>query len=246
MYLLLFPLIKHLQGTKYGIVFVLVVVGIFLGMEVLRYWQQPSRWIRKLLSFQDDTGKRLRILLAGRYQWKVCPGQYIRIWTPRICFWRSLPLQILWWGYDDHQHFYIELAVPKSGFFCGNEQNEISVEAAERTRLAKQQFWMSGPYGKSVSLQQYHTVVLFATNSGIAAQIPYVLDLFSGRRHEHSNLKRLLLCWKLDQRNFSTFKRYDLRVLTFSQLTLVITDNGRINCYISTQSLRTSMEFNRE
>lgn len=194
-YSIIFPLYKHVR-LRNGSVWLLIILGIFLGSNVLRYLLQPSHWIRRPILYVDAAGPRLRICLQGRYTWKVRAGQYIRIWTPRASLLRSYALQILWWGKDEYQNYYVELALPNLSMYRKYREEQL-VPNGKTMILEKEQFWLSGPYGASASLQRFQTIFMFAIDTGIASQIPCILELLAERQYRASNIRKINLYWQL-------------------------------------------------
>lgn len=112
-YSLVFPIYQHIQ-TAQSRALLFVALGLFVITTIARAIIQPSYWPSSADKLVNDTGDYLRIRLRGRHIWKVQPGHYLRIWTPRASLLRSHPVQVLWWGKDVHQEFFVELAVPSS------------------------------------------------------------------------------------------------------------------------------------
>lgn len=57
--------------------------------------------------------------------------------------------------------------------------------------------FIDGPYGRELDLSQYGTVLLFATDIGIAAQLPYLKQLIAERREWDSKTRRIALFWEI-------------------------------------------------
>ena len=56
----------------------------------------------------------------------------------------------------------------------------------------------SRPYGKEIHLDEYGTVLLFATGIGIAGQLPYVRQLLENFHNYDAKARRIALFWQVD------------------------------------------------
>jgi predicted ferric reductase len=57
---------------------------------------------------------------------------------------------------------------------------------------------IEGPYGKELYLDEYGTVLLFATGIGISGQLPYVTQLLEGYQRSEVKTRRIALFWELE------------------------------------------------
>ena len=57
---------------------------------------------------------------------------------------------------------------------------------------------VEGPYGKEIHLDEYGTVLLFATGIGIAGQLPYVKQLLENFHNYDAKARRIALFWQVD------------------------------------------------
>ncbi|KKY22288.1 putative fad-binding domain-containing protein [Phaeomoniella chlamydospora] len=127
---------------------------------------------------------------------RVRAGQYVHLWIPGIDFWsffQAHPYTIAWWC-DDYtgQATRAEFLVRcQRGFSDRFTRNFIGANAFLSC--------IDGPYGVCHDLGDYGSVLLFATEIGIAAQIPYVKELVRGFRDFKVRTRRIRLHWQIDQ-----------------------------------------------
>jgi len=57
--------------------------------------------------------------------------------------------------------------------------------------------WIDGPYGTPAELGDYGTVVMLATDIGIAAQIPHMKELLRDLVNRRIRTRRIALYWQL-------------------------------------------------
>ena len=57
----------------------------------------------------------------------------------------------------------------------------------------------SGPHGTAVSMGNFGTVLMFATDIGIAAQLPYLRSLIDNYNQCRIRARRILLVWQLHE-----------------------------------------------
>ncbi|KAI3339697.1 hypothetical protein F4824DRAFT_454462 [Ustulina deusta] len=114
-------------------------------------------------------GVEIRIRMARPLSFKA--GQYIY-----LSLWRFLalsafefhPFQICWAFRDESdRQVIVLLAQPRRGF-----TRKLLGSSSRKYRAL-----IEGPYGKSLSVGKYGTVLLLATGVGIAGQLPYIKEL---------------------------------------------------------------------
>ena len=94
------------------------------------------------------------------------------------------------------------LVVPRKGLTT-ELLRHANIETAGSSRLVM----FSGPHGLVVPVEDYESVLMVASGSGIAAQLPYLEQLV----HQHNNHKartrkiHLIWCLKSNSRPFPTF-----------------------------------------
>lgn len=110
---------------------------------------------------------------------QVKPGQYINLWIPTLglfSIFQSHPFFVTSFSPEKTKNLEL-LVVPQPGL-----TKKYYKHANSRRRMA----FFTGPFGQSAPLSDYETVIMIATGSGIAAQIPYMFQLIQdhedGRR----------------------------------------------------------------
>ncbi|KAI9037210.1 FAD-binding domain protein [Aspergillus affinis] len=131
--------------------------------------------------------------------WRARAGQYVYITAPGLrplSFAESHPFTVIWWECDpDGKVINISLlAKAETGF-----SRALYTSPYSRLRIL-----IDGPYGESLNIQGYTSVVAVATGIGIAGQLPYVKEFVerrlpqtTGRQASHN--KRILLIWRLQE-----------------------------------------------
>jgi NAD(P)H-flavin reductase len=117
-------------------------------------------------------------------------GQYINIWIPSASWYtlQSHPFVVTNWV--EGKQGTLELFVqPQKGL-----TRKLSSQGILNTpRLVL----FGGPYGISISVVEYETVLMFATGFGIAAQLPYLRKLIYGYQTCKTRTTRVHLVWQL-------------------------------------------------
>jgi hypothetical protein len=72
---------------------------------------------------------------------------------------------------------------------------------AQRSAFENQVAWLDGPFGSSYRLEEYSTVILFASGNGIVAQLP-LLRVLAGRLTDPAfQIRRVKLVWQTENSN---------------------------------------------
>ncbi|KAK3045702.1 hypothetical protein LTR09_012747 [Extremus antarcticus] len=79
----------------------------------------------------------------------------------------------------------------------GWTRNVTSNDSAFENQVA----WLDGPFGSPYRLEEYSTVVLFASGNGIFAQLPLLKDLASGLKASAIRTRRVKLVWQAESSN---------------------------------------------
>ena len=61
--------------------------------------------------------------------------------------------------------------------------------------------WLDGPFGSSHRLEEYSTVLLFASGNGVAAQLPLLKVLATQLTDAASRIRRVKLVWQSEKSN---------------------------------------------
>ena len=127
-------------------------------------------------------------------QVRVSPGDYINLWIPGLGL-RSLiqshPFTIISWRCNEDKTMTLNLLIEaRSGLT--NKLHQASVnEDHEFLTL------FSGPHGTTITMGDFGTVLMFATDMGIAAQLPYLRKLIDDYNQCRVRTRRIHLIWQL-------------------------------------------------
>ncbi|KPA39435.1 fad--containing protein [Fusarium langsethiae] len=117
-------------------------------------------------------------------------GQFVFLSIPRLAAFQFHPFQVAWeYLSDSGRQVVVFVVQPRHGF-------------TGRLRLAKPMkeytAFIEGPYGSPTALDQYGTVLLFATGIGIAGQLPYMREQLHLYRKWRTKTRRHVLFWEMD------------------------------------------------
>ena len=73
--------------------------------------------------------------------------------------------------------------------------------------------WLDGPFGKIASLKDYEMVVLFASGSGVFAQLPLIKGLSEEFKISAIKKPRIKLVWETD-RSYHQLKKWFEKILS--------------------------------
>lgn len=166
------------------------------GLQFLHVLYQNRRrgsTFTRALIFPVDEGEaisrglaiRVRLVLSRPIQ--VEAGQYVGLWIPRVRLLESHPFVITSW--TETKQSSVELFIqPKGGFTMRLLRYRQHLPIP---RLAI----ITGPHGKVTPVLDYEAVILFATDYGITAQIPYLKKLVHGYNYRKGRTRRIRLVW---------------------------------------------------
>lgn len=124
--------------------------------------------------------------------WRVKAGQSIFLSIPRLGVFTGLrghPFVISWWE-RSHAGLTLSLLVkPRAGFTAKLDKHANTPLRA----------FIDGPYGTPYDFGEYGTVIMFATDIGIAGHMPYIKDLVSGYNSCKVKTRRVLLIWQISK-----------------------------------------------
>jgi hypothetical protein len=139
--------------------------------------------------------------------WTVAAGQYLNLTIPRAGFWfafESHPFMVVSWT----EVSLVLLIEIRTGFTqrlrmiaqsrVGNADKRNSI--LTRYMQAPAHFYpvyFSGPHGRTKDVDDYGTVLLVASDMGIAAQLPYLAQLIRNYNTGASRARRVHLIWEL-------------------------------------------------
>ncbi|KAH8721012.1 Ferric/cupric reductase transmembrane component 2 [Beauveria bassiana] len=127
---------------------------------------------------------------------KVRAGQYINLWVPSVSLWafsQTHPFVVTSWSQKPQEHLDLFIE-PRRGF---TKDLLRLAEHGPTTSMA----WFSGPHGKPLPISRYENVVMLATESGIAAHLPYLKKLAHDQRSHEIPVRRVHLIWQMERRD---------------------------------------------
>lgn len=160
-----------------------------------------SAWIPKIsVKKVCRTATDDQIVLSDAYHihlwvsrsFTVQPGQYLYItvpWLGLASLLQSHPFLIVWWDPDlSHDGAYLQMLVRPCQGFTGRLTSY---------RDKHYSAWIEGPYGVSRDLARFQTVLMFATDIGIAAHVPYLKCLTENHRASAIGPTRIVVVWEV-------------------------------------------------
>lgn len=126
--------------------------------------------------------------------WVYIPGQSIRLWCRDLGFrarWRLVPFTIANRTHDDHQDTLYLYTRPLS------YGPMMHLEPSRHPRTAAFHALVLGPHGRPHDLRRFGTVILIASDVGIAEVLPYVQTLIDASRRRDAMVRRIHLIWQV-------------------------------------------------
>jgi NAD(P)H-flavin reductase len=127
--------------------------------------------------------------------WVYIPGQSIRLWCRDLGLrarWRLVPFTIANRTHDDHQDTLYLYTRPLS------YGPMMHLEPSRHPRTAAFHALVLGPHGRPHNLRRFGTVILIASDVGIAEVLPYVQTLIDASRRRDAMVRRIHLIWQVD------------------------------------------------
>lgn len=117
-------------------------------------------------------------------------GQFVFLSIPRLAAFQLHPFQIAWeYSGEGGCQVIVFIVQPRHGF-----TSRLRLAAPMRDYAAL----VEGPYGRSITTEQYGTVLLFATGIGIAGQLPYMKEQLHLYREWRTQTRRHVLFWEME------------------------------------------------
>lgn len=181
-----------------------IVARIFISI----YRSYKYTWSRGFEGFQkgyikDDVCNGMHIIIDVAKSWDFKAGQTVYITIPTVSFWaftKSHPFTIVWWTCQKDGSATIEILVEKKKGFTRRL-------ASLNINMVKFNVLVEGPYGYEKNISSYSNVLLFGTNFGIAAQIPYLRRLIEGYKQLKIMTRRVRVFWEVDQSAVTAVER---------------------------------------
>ena len=228
--MLLVALWEHirLQQTLSRVLLVVIFTGLLssTALQSVRQvyknflWDKHGGHVVRTMNARQ-CGESLIVKIELKRPWKIQPGCfiYLRLLTlKRASIFQRHPFVIAWW--DDknqreispHPHTqekYKETS-GKQNTVCEARALYVMMEPqhgwtrkvmADQSIFENQAVWLDGPFGVSYRLDQYSTVILFASGNGIVAQLPLLKDLATKSKASNIETRRVKLVWQTETSN---------------------------------------------
>ncbi|KAK5073275.1 hypothetical protein LTR51_005917 [Lithohypha guttulata] len=126
--------------------------------------------------------------------WTIRPGQYVYVTVPALgsrYLFQQHPFWIASWRQDaDRRFLRLDLLIKERRDFTSRLSND-------EARVV----WVSGPFGRPQPFGEYGTVLMFATDIGIAAHLPYLKSLKESWAQARVRTRRIVLVWEMSNLN---------------------------------------------
>ena len=141
----------------------------------------------------EDKEKPLKIRVALSRPLEAKAGQYVNLWLPTV--------SLLSWT-QSHRFMITSWAPGKQDVLELFVQSHRGLTAKLRARAALEgsvsyTAFIAGPYGHTVSVNQYECVLAVASGFGIAWVIPYLRQLLYGYNTSTSRVRRVHFVWQV-------------------------------------------------
>jgi predicted ferric reductase len=154
--------------------------------------------------YQSEKGDQIVLVDACHLEirlhrsWNIQAGQYVFVRAPGLGFlsiMQSRPFWIVWWDIDHEQGILqLDMLVRKRRGFM-----RYLSSSRDKEHIA----WISRPFGQSQPFGDYGSILMFATDIGIAAHLPYLKTLMQGRSDATIRTRRVLLVWQIKENGVS-------------------------------------------
>lgn len=182
-----------------------VTLCLFLASSVWQYSRQvyhnvawDGRSIRLVRSAQArQCGDSLILELRLPRPWRIHPGQHIHLTLLTLdsaSIMQRHPFAITWWTNHEGQSYAESLYImidPQRGWTKSMQSRP--------SHLNDRYVWIEGPFGASERFEDFGTVVLFASGSGVFAQLPVIKGLTEQSKFSAIRTRRIKLVWQTDE-----------------------------------------------
>ncbi|KAH7201441.1 hypothetical protein DER44DRAFT_748545 [Fusarium oxysporum] len=142
-----------------------------------------------------ENGIEVRVTMPRPLRFRA--GQFVFLSIPRLALFQYHPFQVAWEYLSDKgdggRQVIVIIIQPRHGF---TSRLRLAVPFKRYTALVE------GPYGNPTKLDQYGTVLLFATGIGIAGQLPYMNEQLRLYREWRTKTRRHVLYWEIDAEEY--------------------------------------------
>ena len=147
----------------------------------------------KFSNSDDQEGKPLKIRVVLPRPLDVKAGQYVNMWMPTVSLFswaQTHPFMVTSWS--PRKQDVLELFVQaRRGF---TQQLRV---LAELEGFASFTAFVGGPHGLSKTVSQYESVLIIASDFGLAGVISYVKQLLYGYNTSTSQIRRVHFVWQV-------------------------------------------------
>jgi hypothetical protein len=193
-----------MHSRKYGGISMIVTYASFASffataaLQVMSQTVQNVAYVDSRLRFTkfaadvSDENSELRTLaLVPARALSFRAGQYIYL------------TMFSWKGASWLQRHPFMLMRSREGLTNNKEENAIDIPIMKRRGWTKTSrwsdfFWIAGPYGAPPPLHKYGMVIMFASESGILAQLPFIQEYINNTRVGKTKIRRMKLVWEVD------------------------------------------------
>ena len=201
---------RHLSNLAARL-YLYIMAGLFLLMCIAQtgmviYQNGVFYYARARARITHEYGA-VRVRIQLQKPLKVKAGQAINLWIPSVSFWsflQSHPFVVISWAETPQN--YLDLFIePRRGL-----TRELLYHA-RNGHIMNPLVLLSGPHGKSVSMDSCQNILMIASDFGIAAHLPYLKQLIDGYNSREVRARRIHLVWQVRDigKTWSSFGRED-------------------------------------
>ncbi|KAF4495426.1 hypothetical protein FAGAP_8435 [Fusarium agapanthi] len=186
---------RHIPtDSQFSLIFLYVVSGIFLASLT---WQVGEAvytngwWFQSVSLSQNGSYDYIQVRMTLRKPVKVDPGQYINLWVPLgpLSGLQSHPFTIANWSIRAQTELKVFVEV--------NRGLTSKLRDAVKRGLKSNIGLYMGPYGATIAMKGYETILLVATGLGVVAVAPYLQGLVHATRAREIRSAPVHLIWHI-------------------------------------------------
>ncbi|EGP82456.1 uncharacterized protein MYCGRDRAFT_51609 [Zymoseptoria tritici IPO323] len=197
---------EHLQlKRRFSKILLLLASVSFLITSALSYLHQAYRnisWTSSGLKlvracWSQRFGDSLIVELKLSRSLHVIPGQHIFLTFLTLRYgsmFQRHPLMVTWWrtlpGETEARSIFVVIRQQRGW------TRRLLTSQSSFTGCAA---WIDGPFGTSYDLQEYGTVLMFASGDGIFAQLPFIKSLTEDSKRAAIKTRRIKLVWQTEE-----------------------------------------------
>ncbi|KAF2818098.1 hypothetical protein CC86DRAFT_309902 [Ophiobolus disseminans] len=139
----------------------------------------------------ENIHDNLKVNVSLPRPWRIRPGQYAYLTMRSPGFFSIFQRHPFMIAASDSKQYNFEMRIQPAAGFTRRLLEGFSREARPHA-------FIEGPYGYGFNLQEYGTVVLFASGIGIAGHLLYIQELVQDCRRSTTKTRDLLLIWSVE------------------------------------------------